>query len=403
MLLISYTSSIKASENISWSESEIGIISSLSLHSFPENPPLAPSNTLGNHNGAKDLGKSLFFDTGLSSNGKISCATCHNPELNFTDGRILGQGMETLTKNSPTLLGAAYQQWFYIDGRRDSLWAQAITPIETLSEMAMTRVEVVKYILNDSVYRPLYEAIFGPVTFDIRLLPKKAGPFGDQIAKKNWRYLSPNLKHQINHIFANVGRVIAAYERDLMPSAGRLELFLQKFKYNSTKNDDNFQQNVLSRDELLGLKLFIDDKKTQCLRCHNGPLLTNREFHNVGTATLSGKNLDLGRMIGLQAVFGDAFNCFGKYSGVRQDSCTELQHVNTRDSHSALLGAFKVPTLRGLSKTAPYGHNGQFATLDDMMQHYNEPPNKDVYNHELLPLNLSDDEIKQLVAFLKIL
>lgn len=395
--------SVLALEAISWSEAEIGIVSSFDLHTFPKVPPLAPSNAVGNHRGAKDLGKRLFFDQGLSANGEIACATCHNPKLNFTDGRMFGQGIETLTKNSPTLLGAAYQEWFYSDGRRDSLWAQAITPIETLSEMGLTRVEVVNYVLNHSMYQSLYEDIFGAITFDIAQLPKKAGPFGDPIAKKNWRYLSPNLKHNVNHIFANIGRVIAAYERDIMPTSSRLEIFLQEFKHNQTKNDDNFKQSALTYDEQLGLKLFIHDEKTQCLRCHNGPLFTNREFHNIGTATLSGKYLDLGRMIGLQAVFGDAFNCFGKYSGVNQNNCAELQHVNTRDSHSALLGAFKVPTLRGLSKTAPYGHNGQFATLEDMVKHYNKPPNKDVYNHELLPLNLSDDEVKQLVAFLKIL
>ena len=403
MFLISHTPLISAGEMLTWTESEIGIISSLSLHTFPENPPLALSNPYGDHKDAKDLGKRLFFDPGLSVNGKIACSTCHNPELNFTDGHILGQGIATLTKNTPTLFGAAYQQWFYIDGRRDSLWAQALTPIETLIEMGLTRVEVVKYVLSHSTYQPLYNAIFGPVAIDIKKLPKKAGPFGDQIAKKNWRYFPPNVKHQVNHIFANIGRVIAAYERDIMPPTGRLEIFLKKIKYNNKKNGASFKQDVLTYDEQLGLKLFIHDEKTQCLRCHNGPLLTNREFHNIGTATLSGKHLDLGRMIGLQAVLGDTFNCFGKYSGVNQSHCAELQHVNTRDSHSALLGSFKVPTLRGLSKTAPYGHNGQFATLEDMVKHYNNPPNKDVYNHELLPLSLSDVEIKQLVAFLKIL
>lgn len=403
IFFISRASALLASEALSWSKSEIGIISSFSLYSLPEKPPLSLSNIFGDDSKAKDFGKRLFFDPGLSANGKIACATCHNPELNFTDGRILAQGVGSLTKNTPTLLGAAYQDWFYIDGRRDSLWAQALTPIETLVEMNQTRVEVVRYVLNHPVYQLLYNVVFGPITFDVQQLPQKAGPFGDRIAKKNWRYLSPNLKHQINHIFANIGRVIAAYERDIMPQAGRLEIFIQKIKHNQEKNDQDFKLSVLTHDEQLGLKLFIHDEKTQCLRCHNGPLFTNREFHNIATASLSGEYLDLGRMIGLQAVFGDLFNCFGKYSGVSSSKCAELQHVNTRDSHSALLGAFKVPTLRGLSRTAPYGHNGQFSTLEDMVKHYNDPPNKDVYNHELLPLNLSDMEIKQLVSFLKIL
>lgn len=402
-----------------WTNEQIAQASSFSLDSLSRPPPLNPSNLVGNQPEAKQLGKRLFFDASLSANGKISCSSCHQPELNFTDGKVLAQGMGTLTRHSPSLLGVAYQSWFYTDGRRDSLWSQAITPFESLHEMGTTRVAVVKYVLNHPDYKKMYKDVFGSVSFEPQQLPNKAGPYGNAIEKKNWRYLSANLKHQVNHTFANIGRVLAAYERDILPSSGRLEAFLRDIKNQKESivntrlthvklthsQPDNYQitSNKLSHDEQKGLKLFIDAKKTQCLKCHNGPLFTNGEFHNIGTATLTGRHLDMGRMIGLQAVFSDEFNCYGAYSQIRQDKCLALRFVNREDSHSASLGAFKVPTLRGLAKTAPYGHNGRFLTLKELMDHYRAPPERNIYNHELIPLDLSDTEIHQLIAFLNVL
>lgn len=392
------------SKEISWSPSEIAIIQSLSLRLLSSPPPLPSSNSVAENIEAKQLGSLLFFDKGLSGNKEVACATCHRPELNFTDGKKVSKGIAPLQRNSPTLIGVGHQTWFYSDGRRDSLWAQAITPFESMDEMGNTRTGVVKYVLDHIDYKEIYESIFGATPFTSQQLPDQAGPYGDKLAKKTWRYLSPNLKHQINQTFANIGRTLAAYERDILPAAGKLELFAEKLTL--LPSSELVQSDSLLRlnpDEKMGLKLFIDNQKTQCLNCHNGPLLTNGDFHNIGTAKLSGKNMDLGRMIGLQAVFADEFNCFGRYSGVRQNACKALQFVNRKDSHSASLGAFKVPTLRGIAKTAPYGHDGKFTSLKALMEHYRNPPDKTKHNHELLPLELSDEEIDHLVAFLNTL
>ena len=390
-------------ETLNWSASEVATIKSLSLPSLPP-LPIDPSNSLAGSDSAKQLGALLFFDKGLSGNKQISCATCHRPELNFTDGKKLSVGIGTLRRNAPTLLGVGYQAWFYADGRRDSLWAQAITPLESMEEMGNTRSGVVKYVLNHKDYSQAYESVFGTAPLTAKQLPNQAGPYGDKLAKKTWRYLSPNLKHQINQVFANIGRALAAYERDILPDESEFDHFASELsKSEKVVTSLGNTLSTLSITEKQGLKLFIDNQKTQCLKCHNGPLLTNGDFHNIGTAKLSGKNMDLGRMIGLQAVFADEFNCFGRYSGIRQNACNALQFVNKKDSHSPLLGAYKVPTLRGLSKTAPYGHDGSFKTLEDFLAHYRDPPDKSIYQHELVPLNLSDIEIDQLAAFLKIL
>lgn len=384
-------------ESLQWSDAEIATVTSLSLAGHPQKPPLNKSNPVGDHPVAKRLGGMLFFDEQLSANGGISCASCHKPELNFTDGKVLSEGLGPLDRQAPTLLGAGYQTWYYADGRRDSLWSQAITPLESANEMGSTRVAVVRRVLSHAPYRSLYEEIFGGVGVDLARLPQAGGPYGDKLQRKTWRYLSPNLKFQVNNAFANIGRVIAAYEREIQPQPGRLEKFAEQLQ------DEALDDPALTPEEQAGLKLFIDVNRTQCLTCHNGPMMTNGGFHNIGTATLEGEKLDLGRMIGLQAVMADEFNCFGPYSGIPSSECDALNFVDKRDSHSPLLGAYKVPTLRGLNLTAPYGHDGRFETLTEVIRHYQSPPDPKQYSHELKPIDLSEQEIDQLVKFLKVL
>ena len=123
---------------------------------------------------------------------------------------------------------------------------------------------------------------------------------------------------------------------------------------------------MVSESQILGAKLFIDQEKTQCLQCHNGPMLTNGGFHNIGSGVFSGPNMDYGRVFGLQSVLMDEFNCLGKYSDAAPSECTDLKYLS-RDKHQGLQGAFKVPTLRFLDKTGPYFHDGRFDQLKDVM------------------------------------
>jgi cytochrome c peroxidase len=165
------------------------------------------------------------------------------------------------------------------------------------------------------------------------------------------------------------------------------------------------EDSSLTSAELLGLRLFMDAGRTQCLRCHNGPLFTNQAFHRIGTETSAQGFPEFGRFLGLQAALVDPFNCLGPHSDAKPGDCRELRFLR-RDHVDAEMGKFKTPTLRGLPKTAPYMHDGRFATLREVIDHYREPPPNPASGasgHELFPLALSDEEGDALARFLETL
>lgn len=112
-------------------------------------PPASPGNRFADHPGAARLGKKLFFDTTLGADGELSCASWHQPERFFTDGLPRAIGIHHGGRNTPTVVGAAYQSWFYWDGRRDSLWSQALVPFEAADEMGSSRIALVRKIATD--------------------------------------------------------------------------------------------------------------------------------------------------------------------------------------------------------------------------------------------------------------
>ncbi len=164
-----------------WSEDELRLIASLSLDALPPLSP-DPSNRVADDPAAAELGHRLYFDTRLSSNGQVACATCHKPELMFTDGLPLAVGVGIGPVHTPSLVGLAYSPWFYWDGRKDSQWAQALAPLEAKHEHATDRIQLLQLLSTDSDYRVMYEDIFGelPVASN---LPKKAHQRG---MKNNW-------------------------------------------------------------------------------------------------------------------------------------------------------------------------------------------------------------------------
>ncbi len=374
-----------------FSDTEKAIIQSLSLQLLPVKPA-SHSNKFANDVRAQQLGAQLFFDKGLSANNEAACSTCHQPDKFFTDGLTISQDSQGRGRNTPTLIGSAWLRWFYWDGRKDSLWSQALSPIEALHELGSNRLAVVRYVAKHPDYQDKYEEIFGPLPDAILSdkLPENAGPFGNQQTRDNWDELPLDLKKRINNEFANIGKALAAYQRTLNYEWTRFDTFASELASGANEYS-------LDADEIAGLKLFIDDDKTQCLQCHNGPLFTNRGFHNVGTGILQGDNLDFGRMIGIQAVIRDEFNCLGIYSNADADDCSSLRFLNKSLDFSSS-GAFKTPSLRSLAHTSPYFHDGRFSDLRDVIAFYNNPP-KNV-NHELQPMNLTNQEINHLLKFL---
>ena len=128
-----------------WTDADMAVLRSLSLDSLPDLPP-DPSNAVADNDVAARLGQQLFFDPRLSANGSISCATCHQPGRRFTDGLPKGRGIGLSARNTRSIVGTAYSPWQYWDGRRDSQWAQALSPLEDPAEHGSNRVALVRTI-----------------------------------------------------------------------------------------------------------------------------------------------------------------------------------------------------------------------------------------------------------------
>ncbi|HPY39019.1 MAG TPA: cytochrome c peroxidase [Thiolinea sp.] len=373
-----------------WTPSEWSLIQSLSLAALPQ--AADPSNRYLNDPQAIHLGSQLFFDQRLSANGQISCASCHQPEKFFNDGLKTAQGIGTGTRNTPSILGAAWNQWFFWDGRKDSLWSQTLGPLENPNEHNLARTKLAKLMLTDTHYQPAYQAIFGqaPQADAIQAWPEDARPSGTIEQIKAWKALSEQQRLSIDTVFANTGKALAAYVSTLKPVASRFDQYVAALQAGKTDAQ-------LNPSELAGLRLFIDPKQ-QCLNCHSGPLFTNQSFHNIGTGEI-GK--DTGRAAIIDQIRLDRFNCLGPFSDAPAESCTKLQYMQ-RNRHQ-LIGAYKTPTLRNLGNTAPYFHNGSKQTLADILDHYMHSTEIKAGRADLKPISLTTEEKQALIAFLNTL
>lgn len=348
-----------------WSEADIAVLQSLSIDSLGP-VPADPSNAVADDPRAAKLGHALFFDMRLSLNGGISCSSCHQPERAFTDGLPKGQAIGTSKRNTPTIIGTAYSPWLYWDGRRDSQWSQALSPLEDENEHGTNRVHVLEVVSSDPSYAAMYAELYGA-------LPD----LSDEAA--------------VNEAFANVGKAFAAYERLLQPGPAPFDQYVAAV----VAGDEDRQDELFSDDEIVGLQLFIG--KANCTQCHNGPLFTNNEFHNTGVIAAAGELPDKGRVVGAREVAANEFNCVGVFNDEDNPACAEMAFMRTGPE---LIGAFRTPTLRNVAQTAPYMHKGQLPTLTATLQHYNDAPLAMIGHNEAKPLELGSGELRQLEAFL---
>jgi len=375
-----------------WSQDEITPLRGLWIGSLPALPP-DPSNKVADDERAVALGQQLFFDTRLSSNGKVACASCHLPEQDFQDGKPLGQGVGTTARRTMPIAGTAYSPWLFWDGRKDSQWAQALGPLESPVEHGGSRAQYAHVI--DQRYRAAYEALFGPLPdlSDTARFPAAAGPVADSTARAAWERMAPADRDAISRVYANIGKAIAAYERKIVPGPSRFDQYVEAL----TTGDTAAMQATLTPDEVAGLRLFVG--KAGCINCHNGPLFTNNDFHNTGVPVAPGLPEDTGRAKGVRQVLADEFNCLSRYSDAAPEECGELRFAKS-DDH-ALERQFKPPSLRNVAERAPYMHAGQFATLREVLHHYNRAPAAPAGHSELKPLRLSETELAQLEVFLR--
>lgn len=208
---------------------------------FPENNPYSEAK--------KELGKMLFFDPRLSKSKQISCASCHDPELAWGDGRTIsyGHNRQTGKRNSPSLLNIGYHSVFFWDGRAVSLENQALGPITDPVEMAATETISIKNIKKIKGYKPYFREAFGDEKITIERILK----------------------------------AIATYERTITSKKSKFDSFIEG------KSD------IFTDEEVIGLHLFRT--KAGCINCHNTPLFSNQKFHNVGLSYYGRTFEDLGK------------------------------------------------------------------------------------------------------------
>jgi len=327
----------------------LGIPLDVWAYFIPKDSPLTPQKV--------ELGRKLFFDARLSADGRISCATCHDPKFGFADSKPVAEGIggRRGARNTPTILNAMFNASQFWDGRADSLDAQAVMPLINADEMGNRSLEeVVERIKRIAEYSGQFEEVFNrPVTIE------------------------------------DVGKAIASYERTLVSGNSAFDRYIAG------------DRAALSDSASRGLGLFRG--KGRCSICHNFnlsfPFLTDQNYRNTGIAANNPAFNDLtaaALQVARTGATPERLAALGKQKGAA-DLGRFLITGNALD-----IGAFRTPSLRNVELTAPYFHDGSAATLLDVVRYYarggNESPSRD---WELHAVALTEAEQQDLVEFLK--
>jgi cytochrome c peroxidase len=325
-----------------------------------------PGNRVSGDADAIALGEILFFDARLSSNGQVSCATCHIPERGWSDGRKTALGVAPVDRNTPGLLNVRLNRWFGWDGGSDNLWASAIRPLLDAREMGTSEAKVATLLRTDTALACRYGKVFG-------------GSGGNDAT-----------------LTANAAKAIAAFQETLISSRTTFDVFRDAL---ADGKDDATYPEAARR----GLKIFVG--KGDCQLCHFGPTFTNGEFSDTGIPHfIAPGKVDAGRHGGIQTLQATPFNLLGRFNDdASGGNAVHTRHVAPQHRN---WGEFKVPSLRNLEATAPYMHNGSLATLHDVVRHYSEVSPDRVHSdgeNLIRALKLSPQEIDDMVAFLRTL
>ncbi len=384
-------------------------------------PKADPTNRVADDPGAAALGQKLFFETRFSGpirpqgagdgigavgnageTGKVACATCHQPGAQFQDVRSIPNscsiGTGWTARNTPPVVNAAFYDWFFWDGHADSMWSQALDPVEGTVEMNTSRLRVA-HVLYAS-YRDEYNRVFDPdldpdldpASANAKRFPDSTLPPSDPASP--WATMSPADQAIVNGIYANFGKAIAAYERLLVSGNAPFDRYVAG------------DEAAINTQAKLGLKLFVG--KAACVACHEGPFFSDNKFHNTGVPQSQGDVLhvaahDTGRFDAIATVQSDTFNTSGPFS----DSPTtgKLAGLAAQEGDR---GAFRTKGLREVAETAPYAHGGQLRTLEETVELYDRGGGpagsfEGTKDARMSPLNLTAEEKAALVAFLRTL
>jgi cytochrome c peroxidase len=280
-----------------------------------------------------DLGRYLFFDPLLSADGSVSCASCHDPDKGFSDGRGLSVGIHgaQASRGAPSLWNVGFLQHLFWDARSDSLEDQAKGPLYNPHEMGNNEVQLRKTLNDNASYRDMFRQAFPEAqSADIEL--------------------------------AQVYTSLAAFQSSLISLNSRYDRYAHGY------------HEALNQQEIEGMNVFRSFV-ARCAECHTPPLFTNQQIAVIGTPEPEGRELDVG---------------------------AEITHGAPR-----LKGGFKVPSLRNITKTAPYMHSGRFATLRETVEFYTlgrghaVPEGVEMQLHwHIWEPKLTDYELDRLVDFL---
>jgi cytochrome c peroxidase len=349
-----------------FTDGEIKII--LSHGPWPAPAPLDATNRVSGKPDAIEFGTRLFFDQRLSGKGTVSCASCHVPERNWTDNRRRGIGMAEVDRNTPTLMNLLAGRWYGWDGASDSLWSQSLRPILDERELAATPSHVARLVRNDEQLSCRYRKAFGT----------PPSPTDDEA------------------VFVDVGKALAAFQETLVSGATPFDRFRDAMARGQPPAAGSY-----SEPAQRGLKIFIG--KGGCTSCHSGPNFTNGEFFNTGLSRFAplGKP-DPGRHAGIRQLLESRFNLLGPYN----DDATGASAARTRQIslEKENFGEFKVPSLRNLILTAPYGRDGGVDTIAEVVRHYAGLDPVRLHAKDGRPakaLNLTPREQTDLVVFLE--
>jgi cytochrome c peroxidase len=315
----------------------------------PDNPPTAAK---------VELGRKLYFDTRLSTDGTVACATCHDPRHAFTDPRgkptSAGVGGAAGTRNAPTVLNAAFLTSQFWDGRASTLEAQAVLPLINAIEHGFAEhPAVVAHLRSLADYRALFAKAFGSEEVTIE----------------------------------RVGQAIASFERTLISLDAPIDRFLKG------------QADAIPASAQRGWDLF--NGKARCNNCHGYveafPLFTDDLFHNIGVG-VEGIDFDgLARKVAASVGAGESIDELA----ITDAQASALgRFLVTRQPKD--IGAFKTSQLRNIARTAPYMHDGSEATLEDVIELYDRGGNDNPYlDGGMRRLSLSKQEKADLVELLR--
>jgi len=316
------------------------------------------------------LGERLFNDQRFSVTGDVSCASCHAAEKAFTDSPLrVSEGIRKLTgtRNAPTVVNAAYGKTQFWDGRSPDLEDQALHPFLNPVEMALPNHDALLAIVRDDrSYTKAFRDVFGVKPADITM--------------------------------REVTMAIAAFERTQVSGNSPFD----RWYFGG-------EQDAIDASAKRGFAVFLGNGR--CVSCHtieqDHALFTDHKFHNVGIGIndIQDKVPDLARAFQLAKNKGADVDV-----AVLADADTSHLGRFAVDDELSSMGAFKTPTLRNISVTAPYMHDGSLATLREVVEHYNnggvtnpDDPVNAFLSGGIRPLNLTEQEIGDLVAFMEAL